>query len=507
MSKTIDERNLQRILSIGVALTAERDMNRLLNTILTEAIAITDCDAGTLYLLEDDKLHFKIMHNHSLGIFLGGEGVPVGLPPLELSEANVASYVTIHRNMENIADVYVSDKFDFTGPKQYDNLTGYRTQSMLVVPLLNNRDEIIGTLQLMNAMDRDKNVIPFAKEYEEIFRSVSSLAAIAVTNMRFTEENRALFQSLVEVLAAAIDERSPYNAYHTYNVVELTKGYVDFINKKHNEGRTNIYFSPESAEQIVMAAWLHDIGKIITPLDIMDKSTRLGDKLPLVLLRLEAIAATERANYLEGKTGEADYARLAAEISEASALCQSANAGAPAGDEELALIRSYGERRCIMADGRVQPWLTPDEIECLGIRYGTLTPAERRTMEEHVEITGRLLEKIRFSRQYRNVSTYAVNHHEKLNGHGYPGHKTGSELPLGARIITIMDIFEALTAKDRPYKSPIPFERSFAILSEMAESGEIDAELVQWLIEWKSTVSPVNPGSPGSSGSPGSPGA
>ena len=485
METCVSTDRLQRILSVGVALTAERDFSRLLDTILSEAMSITGCDAGTLYLLEDGKLHFKIMRNHTLGVFPGSGNAPAELPSFDLCESNVASYVVIHRRMENIADVYDLEKFDFTGPRHYDTLTGYRTKSMLVIPLINNRDEIVGVLQLINALDSDGRIIAFSPDYEDVFRSISSLAAVAITNMRYNEENRLLFQSLIEVLAAAIDERSSYNANHTRNVAELTKGFIDFLNRQHSDGNTHIHFTAEMSQQIVTAAWLHDVGKIITPLEIMDKSTRLGEKAPIINLRFETILALERVRFLEKITTETEYEKIVSEINEARELCAKANSGAPASDDELALIRSYGLRACPKPGGEALRWLEPDEIESLVILSGTLTSAERRIMEEHVEITSRLLEKIRFSNEYRYVPDYAADHHEKLNGRGYPSGKADKELPAGTRILSVVDVFEALTARDRPYKKAIPYEKAFDILDEMADKGELDAELVGLLRKWK----------------------
>jgi HD-GYP domain-containing protein (c-di-GMP phosphodiesterase class II) len=355
---------------------------------------------------------------------------------------------------------------------------------MLVIPLIGNRDEVVGTLQLMNAMDSEGNVIPFAEGYEEIFRSISAQAAIAVTNMKYMAENRELFQSLVEVLAAAIDERSHYNANHTRHVAELTRDFIGFLNERCEEGRTTISFSEEDAEQLVMAAWLHDIGKIITPLEIMDKTTRLGWGEQLVQLRFDAILTAEHVRFLEGKITLAEFEALAHEIGEAKDLCAKANSGANTSGTEMALIESYGKRICEMPGGKILRWLEPSEIECLAIRYGTLTAAERKIMEQHVEITQRLLDKIRFSQEYRDVPSYAADHHEKLNGHGYPHGKSAEELPLAARILTVMDIYEALTAKDRPYKKPMPHEMALEILDKMVIDGEVDAEIVKWVREW-----------------------
>jgi HD-GYP domain-containing protein (c-di-GMP phosphodiesterase class II) len=337
----------------------------------------------------------------------------------------------------------------------------------------------------MNAMDENGEVIPFASEYEEVFRSISAQAAIAVTNMKYLEENKALFQSLVEVLAAATDERSHYNANHTRHVAELTREFTEFVNQQHQAGCTYISFTEEEAEQLVTAAWLHDIGKIITPLEIMDKTTRLGWGEQLVELRFETILAAENVRFLTGKMPLEEFNEIALEIAEARELCFKANSGVPTSAVEMALIESFGERTCELPSGKIVRWLEPGEIECLAIRYGTLTQAERKIMEQHVEITQRLLSKIRFSKEYEKVPLYAADHHEKLNGRGYPLGKTAADLTLGARILTVMDIFEALTAKDRPYKKPMPLEKAFEILDGMIIDGEVDAEVVRMLREWK----------------------
>ena len=485
MNNNIMAKNIDRILSIGIALTAERDMDKLLDLILTETMIITNCDAGTLYIKEDDHLHFKILRNNKLNIFKGGAGDPIDLPPIKISESHVASYVTIHRRMENIADVYNSIKFDFTGPKKYDELTGYLTKSMLVIPLINNEDNIVGTLQLINALDSQGDIIPFAPEFEEIFMSLSSLAAISLSNMSYIEQKKALFQSLVEMLAAAIDERSKYNANHTRHVVEITRGFLKFLNKKHAEGKIPFCFTPNDEDQIIMAAWLHDIGKIITPLEIMDKSTRLGNKEPLINLRFETILSAEQIRFYKGLITEAEYNELINEINDARVLCERSNSGFPLNDNDIESIKSFGERTSITPSGLILNWLEPDEVESLAISFGTLTPKERQIMNEHVSITYRLLDKIAFSDEYRDVPVYAGGHHEKMNGWGYPNRLSEENLPIATRILTIADIFEALTATDRPYKKPMPLEKAFEILEKMATEGELDAGLVALFKEWK----------------------
>ncbi len=474
-----------RILNIGISLSAERNYNNLLNTILREAIAIAGCDAGTLYLADNNMLHFTIMHNHTLKRYENAEKGSIILPPVNLEENNVVAHVAAHRKIVNISDIYASSEFKFNDLMFYDKLTGYKTRSILALPLQNSRNEIVGVLLLINALNANNNVIPFEKGLEPIFRAISSQAAIAVTNARYKKESEELFYSFVEVLSAAIDERSRYNASHTQNVVELIRGFLEFLNGKNDRGECDLSFDPVEEEQLIIAAWLHDVGKIITPLEVMDKATRLGNEERFVNLRFNTIYSAEYANFLAGKMDEQQWNQLSSEINDAKALCTKANSGAPSSDEEMQQIRDMGQRTTTLPTGETVCWLEPHEIESLSIKYGTLTQGERKIMEDHVAITKRLLDKIKFSHEFKNVPLFAAGHHEKLNGTGYPNRLSAQEIPLGTRILTVMDIFEALTAKDRPYKKEISMDKAFHIMDDMCATGELDPELVALLKEWK----------------------
>lgn len=469
----------ERLLNIGIQLSAQRNMCRLLATIVSEAMSITNCDGGTLYLLEDGVLKFKIMRTLSLGIDKGWNGEKVELPPVPLVEQNICAYSVIHREMENIPDVYCSNKFDFSGPRDYDKLTGYRTSSMLVIPLENNKGEVVGVLQLINAINEYGKVEPFAQEYEHIFMAVASQAAIAVTNMRYTREIKELLQSFVEVLTTAIDERSHYNANHTRNVVTLTGEFLNYINQCHKEGQIELHFSHEEREKIIMAAWLHDVGKFTTPLEVMDKATKLGSGEILFSMRMEKIYYLEKCRFLSGELSKEEWEKLSQDILTTKEFCLRLSLD-PTTKEDVERIHALSKKFSI-ENGFQIPWLTEQEKECLLVSYGTLTSAERKIMEEHVEITERMLSKIHFNREYEGVSQMAISHHEKLNGKGYPKGLKAEEMTMGARVLQIMDIFEALTAKDRPYKKPMSRESAFEILTQMADNGEVDSELLRIL--------------------------
>ncbi len=474
-----------RVLNIGIELSAKRNMSKLFDTIITEAMLITNCDGGTLYIYENEMLHFKIMRNHTLKTYKGGKDEKIDLPPVPITKQNVCSYVVLCRELKNIDDLYFSDEFDFSGPKKYDAITGYRTKSMLVIPLENNKGEIVGVLQLINALDENRNVISFSKKFELIFRSIAAQAAIAVTNMKYTRDIKNLFNSLVQVLAAAIDERTPYNANHTKNVVLLLSDFIDFLNKKYYQGTYDQFIDEELREQIIMAAWLHDVGKIITPLEIMDKATRLGACAEIVSLRLTNLYYSEQIKYLQGSISASQWEEVSAQLKQAKDLCEKSNTGAVMADEEIELIKSYSKRKTITTEGQEIFWLTDPEVEQLSLKYGTLTQNERKIMEEHVVITDKLLKKIEFTKEYKDVPFFAASHHEKLNGKGYPKGLKLNEMPLATRLLVMMDIFEALTANDRPYRKAMSTEKAFEILEKMVEDGDLDSNLVALLKEHK----------------------
>jgi len=298
---------VEALLNIGIALSGEKDHNRLLEMIVTEARRVTGADAGTLYLCENSHLVFKIIQNETLKIFQGGGGEPINLPPVPMKDENVASWVALYREIVNFPDVYAAEGFDFSGPRNYDRITGYRTASMLVVPLCNHDDEVIGVLQLINSRDENGNIIPFDPSFEKVVSSLASQAAIALTNMQFMQEIENLFRSFVEVMATAIDARTPYNANHTRRVASLTRMMVEDLNQVTEGYWGRQFFDQERTEQLVMAAWLHDVGKIAVPLAVMNKSTRLEDSLALVQQRFDYIASSLKVKCLQARLkGEDD---------------------------------------------------------------------------------------------------------------------------------------------------------------------------------------------------------
>ena len=475
---------LEKILNIGIAFSKEKNRERLLDQILTAAMDITHCDGGTLYINNGEALEFKIMITRSQNIHKGGEAGEITLPPVPLSEKNVCACGVLFRRLINIPDVYESERFDFSGPKNYDAMTGYHTQSMMVVPLEDDKENVIGVVQLINALDEDGNVIPFQKEYEQILLAMGSQAAICLVNMNYAHQIRDMLDSYVRVMSTAIDARTPYNANHTKNMVTYAKRFIDWL-KEHHEIWN---FDENKIQEFLMSVWLHDIGKLITPMEIMDKQDRLAENYALIMDRFEKIRLLARIEQLEEKISAEELEQKLVEIKEAAELVGKVNKMGFLPDELEEQIRQLAERTYIEEDGSTQPWITPLEQEELLIKKGTLTQAERAIMQDHVEKTRIMLEQMALGDDYKDVLPWASQHHEFLNGSGYPKGLKGDEICYEVRLLTILDIFEAMTAHDRPYKKAMPAEHAFGILRKMAEEGQIDKDILNLFEQSKAWV-------------------
>ena len=475
--------DFEKIMDIGVRLSTERDRNRLLMTILDKGMEITNCDASTLYLYEKDELHFKFMKTLSQGISRGLAGEVIDLPPVPMKEENVCSYAAIHREVVNIPDVYASSRFDFSGPRQYDSLTGYCTQSQLVVPLANNENELIGVLQLINAMDEDGSVTAFNEEYEIIIRALGAIAAIELTNLSYVEALKTQIYSFVEALTTALEERTPYNALHTRNVEKYASLLADYMTELHREGKCGKSFDPARKEQLMLAALIHDIGKMVVPLSIMNKATRLDTRLEKVDDRFALLKALYEIDMLRGRNTEEEYEAAAEDLASELAFIHKMDVIDYVSDENCEHIRRLAGKQHVSEDGRTLSYLTDKEAESLSIRSGTLTVRERKEMENHVVMTSKILEKVQFYKGFSMVPKWVGAHHEYLDGSGYPNGLKGDELDLETRLLTVVDIYDALVATDRPYKQPISQGKAIQILKDMAEKGKVDLQLVEWLDE------------------------
>lgn len=476
-----NENNMQRFLSLCLALTAERDREALLSAILDSAMDTAHCDAGTLYLKEDDGLHFCRMVTRSQGVRQGGHDAPISLPPVPMEEQYVCSWVALHDEAINVADVHTDTHFDFTGSLRYDAMTGYHTQSMLVVPMSNDRGELIGVTQLINAQDENGETIPFDPSVELLVSALSSLSAISITNMQYAEQITALLDSLVGALSTAIDERTPYNANHTRNMVRYGTAFLDWLERTGNPWA----FDADKRRTFLLSVWLHDVGKLVVPLEVMDKESRLGARMETVRDRLRIIGLSDRIEQLEGKIDIEELLRRDSARLDAIELIERVNKAGFLPDDALTAVETIAKRTYVDENGETHPWLTEEERACLSVRKGTLTAEERAVMESHAVVTGRILGHVNFPKMYGETPRWAAMHHELLNGKGYPDHLTAADIPREVRLLTILDVFDALTARDRPYKPPMPTEKALGILHSMVEEGGVDGEILALFEESK----------------------
>ena len=477
-------RDMERYLDMSLALTSERDREALLSSILDTAMDVSHSDAGTLYLLEDDGLHFCRMVTRSQGIRQGGHADPITLPPVPMEEKYVCSWVALHNEAINVADVHTDTHVDFTGSLRYDAMTGYCTTSMLVVPMSNDRGELIGVTQLINALDENGNTIPYDPEIELLVQAMSSQAAISITNMQYAEQITALLDSLVGALSTAIDERSHYNANHTRNMVRYGENFLNWLEETGHPWR----FDENKRRTFLMSVWLHDVGKLVVPLEVMDKETRLGPALEEIRKRFATIGLLDRIAKLEGRIAAEELEKRDAERADTLAFIERVNRAGFLPDPDLARIAALAERTYVDENGETRPWITENERGCLSIRKGTLTDEERSVMQSHVVVTGRILSQVTFPKIYGQVPAWAAAHHELLNGKGYPNHVTAEQIPPEVRLLTILDVFDALTARDRPYKPSMPLSKALSILHSMVEEGGVDGEILQLFEESEAWV-------------------
>ncbi|MCI8549070.1 MAG: GAF domain-containing protein [Lachnospiraceae bacterium] len=475
------QEHMEKILKIGVQLSAERDLNRLLDQLLTCVMELANCDAGTLYLLEDNFLHFKIMRNHTLHIYSGADGTVPDMIPVPLSRENMCAMALLEGRTIHVADVKESQEYDFSGPIRYDALTGYHTQSMLAVPMCNREGEKLGVLQLINALDETGAVRPFPEDMALVLKSVASQAAITIQNVRYIQAIKELFRSFVRVMSSAVDERSPYNGNHTRHMVSYGDRFLNYLNSLAEQEGKSLPFPPSKREEILMSIWLHDIGKLVVPLEIMDKPARLlPEQFHAFFHRMEVLSLQSEIDLLSGRLTDTEQEALVRQIHEAEVLVRTANTAGFLSDETLESLGRLAARTYTDRNGQMRPWLTPEEYAMLSIRKGTLSKEEREIMESHVTVTDKLLSQIQFSQEFSHVHQWAASHHEFLNGSGYPKHLTDGEIPVEVRILTILDIFDALTADDRPYKPGMSIEKALSVLKIMAEQeGKLDPNLTR----------------------------
>lgn len=495
-------RRLERLNDIGAALSNEWNLSALLEKILLAAKEITRADGGTLYLLSEDRRHlnFEIVRTDSLHIAFGGtSGQPMSglFPPLALylddGQANdcmVAVHAAITGETVNICDAYATQGFDFSGTRRFDATTGYRSQSFLTVPMKNHEGEVIGVLQLINALATDDGTVgEFSRADQQLAESLASQAAVALTNRQLVQQLEALFESFVKLINLAIDEKSPYTGGHCQRVPELTMMLAEAADAASEGPLADFHLTDKGRHELRIAALLHDCGKITTPVHVVDKATKLQtifDRIALIDTRFEVIKRDAEIALLHaqlaGNAGDDAWARHAAFCAQCDAdrdfLRQANHGSEKMSDADLARINEIAVRyQWRTPAGEKAALLSGDELENLCIRSGTLTQAEREIINHHIVATIKMLEQLPWPKHLRNVPEYAGGHHERMDGKGYPRGLTREQMSWQARMMGIADIFEALTAPDRPYKNAIPLSEALNIMAGFRDRGHIDADL------------------------------
>lgn len=491
---------------IGVALSMERDRDRLVESILLEAKRMCSADGGTLYLVDrqNHELDFAMIHSDSLGIAQGGStGNPIGLPSIPLFDEhgranlkNVATRAYHDRAPVHIPDAYRADGFDLSGTHAFDRRNNYRSVSLFAVPLQDSQGKTLAVLQLINATEEDSGrVVPFHPELQRTVLALAAQAGIALDNQELLEGQRTLMEAFIKLLAEAIDAKSPYTGDHCERVPVLTEMFVGSLCDAATGPFADFRLSDLEWRELRTAAWLHDCGKVTTPVHVMDKATKLEtifDRMELVEARFDVLERDAELDYhralQDGTPPDAAKTRLEARLAQLRddrEFLRKANIGGeflnPADKQRIAEIA----QQRLNSGGQSITVLSPEMVENLSISRGTLTETERLIINGHMVQTIRMLERLPFPDDLRRVPEYAGGHHEKMDGKGYPKGLFAGDMSIPARALAIVDVFEALTASDRPYKKGKPLSVSLQIMAHMKQDNHLDPELFDEFVRSK----------------------
>ncbi|ATC93678.1 HD family phosphohydrolase [Pseudoalteromonas tunicata] len=487
---------LKELLALSYRVSTEKNTTKLLEDILCSAKALTHADGGTIYsITPNQELKFETLINDSLGLYMGGTSekpIPFNHIPIYIQgEVNKNALVALAAATQQpiiIEDAYQACSHDMSGARAMDQKTGYRTKSVLTVPMQNHEGEINGVLQLINAQHQGE-VVPFNQQEIDLVLSMTSLAAVALTNKQLINEMEVLFESLAKVIARAIDEKSPYTGGHCRRVPELTMMLAEAVNKAQYGPLADFELTEPEKNALNVAGWLHDCGKIATPEYVMDKATKLQtifDRIEFVDAKLEIYAQQRELQALKYPELNIDLPSELQQLAEDRAFLQTTNLGGEfLPNESVERIQQLAEKYHITINGIAQSVFTDDELQCLQIQRGTLTAAERTIINHHIDVTVMMLDSLPFPKHLKNVPEYACGHHEKMDGSGYPKGLTKEQMSPPARMMAIADIFEALTASDRPYKPGKSLKECLKIMGFMAKDSHIDADLFNIFIKEK----------------------
>ena len=507
---TLEDR-VKRLQEIGLSLSTEDDINVIFELIMVEAKNITNADGRTLYMISDDgqTMKFEIMQTDSMDFSQGGTtGVKITIPPMQLFDEegnpNHSSNVAYSANTgktANIKDVYTAKGFDFTGPKNFDKNTGYKTKSVMSVPLKNHENDIVGVMQLINAThNKSGKVVAFSDDMQKQIESLASQGAVALTNKRLVAELKNLFESFIQLIATAIDKKSPYTGGHCERVPEITMLLADAVEKTKVGKYADFSMNEDERYELYIAGWLHDCGKVATPPHVVDKGMKLEtitDRIEVMDTRFEVLKRDAEISMLKKqialikkgsangaiKTLETDLETQTNQLSSDQTFIQKTNRGGEFMEKEdqqrVADIGNYKWK----LEGKKINFFDEKDVRNLQIPKGTLLPEEREIINDHIVITIDMLEKLPYPKKLRNVPEFAGGHHEKLDGTGYPKGLKDEEMSVQAKMMAIADIYEALTAADRPYKDGKKLSQAMRIMGFMKKDYEIDQDLFEIFVK------------------------
>ena len=479
---------------IGIALTSETNLQKLMELILEEARELTNADGGSLYLKEKDKLTFYVTQNKTLNDrenFCGG----FKHHTLPISKESIAGFAAITGEILTIKDAYkISKSAPYNFNYDFDKENEYRTRSVLVVPLMTPDEDVVGVLQLINATDEREAVISFPEDVIPLAKSLASQAAVALRNARLIYDIKKLLKSIIQFSASAIDARSPHTAGHSRRVAEYSRAIAEAISQANSGTFADVFFTPDELEELYYSAWLHDIGKIGIPESVLDKHNKVSRAtLSAIKSRFELASFIEMHRQVRedcnGGDEIVDMEAIQNEIMAAAqnkiAFIERINTSNQLSNEEFDLLKELAESSFNGLDGGAYPYLDKQEFVALAIRQGNLTDQEYKKIQSHVVHTQKIIQNIPFPEYLENVPLYASSHHEMVDGSGYPKGLKGDELPLQSRILAVVDIFDALTAVDRPYRKSMSAKKAIEFLQDEVKKGRLDVDVVDIFVRKK----------------------
>jgi len=499
---------------IGVKLSTERNYNTLLELILTQARRITQSDAGSLYVVETDErggrhLRFKLAQNQSR------PDIPLVEFTIPIDHSSLAGYAAAEGEPLVIDDVYMlPPDVEYSFNRSIDQRYGYRTRSVLSIPMTSHKGEILGVLQLINRKrnaeailsspaEAEREAMAYSPHTVKLVKSLAGQAGVAIENSTLYESIERLFDGFVKASVTAIESRDPATSGHSMRVATMTVGLAKAVDAVDDGAYRHIRFSPEQIREIRYAGLLHDFGKVGVREQVLVKAKKLYPAdLTLIRQRHAFLHRTaqwtyekSRADFLErhAKEGYDPFLReIQRKFEEERAILDrfvatvlESNEPTVLAEGSFAALQEFAERTYDSLDATVMPWLNDDEVRYLSIRKGSLDDAERSEIESHVTHTYGFLRNIPWTKELQGVPDIAHGHHEKLNGTGYPRRVSADQIPIQARMMTIADIFDALTASDRPYKRALPVAKAIDIIADEVTRGQLDGELFKVFVEAK----------------------